>query len=301
VAFKVLKEALACGAKVWNGADFYGTPDANSLHLLNRYFTKFPEDADKVVLCVKSGMASLGKFEIAGSAQSLRKSVDACNKVLDGKKFIDLFACARVDPKVPVEDTIEALGQLVKEGKIGGIALSEVKAQTIRRAAKVHPIEMVEAEVSLWATDIFSNGVAEACAELGIVVVAHSPLGGGMLAGKFQKPEDLANDHHRFFPRFQGENFQKNLNLVKELQSLANAKGCTTPQLAVTWIKVQRKKPGMPFMVTIPGASSESRVRENCTEVELTDEDLKEIDSILHSFPVIGDRYPAAAKGLAEY
>lgn len=296
-----MKEALACGANVWNGADFYGTEEANSLHLLNRYFTKYPEDAAKVVLCIKSGVVNMATFEIDGSAQNMRKSVERCSKILDGKKTIDVFGPGRVDKNVPIEETVKALGQLVKEGKIGGIALSEVKADTIKRAAKVHKIDMVEAEVSLWATDIFSNGVADTCGELGIVVVSHTPLGAGMLTGKIQKVADLANDHHRFFPRFQGEAFDKNLELVNELQQLASAKGCTAAQLALTWIKSNSKKKGMPFFIPVPGARSEERVKENCTDAQLGQDELDKINAILDRFPISGDRYPAAAKGLAEY
>jgi pyridoxine 4-dehydrogenase len=114
VAFKVMKAALANGANVWNGSDFYGTPEANSLHLLNRYFTAYPEDAAKVVICIKSGLVSRAPFQLDGSAEGMRRMVDNCNKILDGKKKIDIFGCGRVDPNVPVEVTVEALGQLVK-------------------------------------------------------------------------------------------------------------------------------------------------------------------------------------------
>ena len=166
-AFKVLKGALAAGANLWNGADFYGTPTCNSLHLLNRYFTAYPEDAEKVVLCIKSGVADMKTFKMDSSPEAVRKFVANANKILEGKKKIDLFGCGRVDQNVPIEVTMKALEELVNEGKIGGIQLSEVKAETIRRAAKVTKIGMVEAEVSLWGTDIFETGVAETCAEIG--------------------------------------------------------------------------------------------------------------------------------------
>jgi len=297
-----MKTALECGANVWNGADFYGTPDANSLHLLNRYFTKYPEDAGRVVLCIKSGITNMATFEMDGSAEGVRKFVDNANTILDGKKCIDVFGCGRVDPTVPIETTVEALGQLVKEGKIGGIQLSEVRAETIRRAAKVHKIDMVEAEVSLWATEIFSNGVAEICAELGIVVVGHTPLGAGMLTGQIQKLDDmLAHDYHRHFPRFQGDNFQKNLDLIKQLKEIAVKKGCTAAQLALSWIKSHNGMPGMPAILPVAGARSESRVRENCQDIQLSKEELEEIYSILASFPVAGERYPAVAARLTEY
>jgi pyridoxine 4-dehydrogenase len=293
---------LACGANVWNGADFYGSETSNSLHLMNRYFTKYPEDAEKVVLCIKSGIASMATFKIDGSPEAMRKKVDDCNKILDGKKFIDVFGCARVDPEIPVEQTVLTLQELVKEGKIGGIQLSEVKADTIRRAAKAAKIDMVEAEVSLWATEIFSNGVAEACGELGIVVVGHTPLGAGMLTGEIQKLDDLSpDDFHRFFPRFQGNNFQNNLKLVCELKSYAATKGCTIAQVALSWIKSFNGKPGMPVILPIAGARSAQRVRENCNAIELDEADLAKINQLLVSFPIVGDRFPGAGAKLAEY
>ncbi len=302
VAFKVLKAALASGVNVWNGADFYGTPESNSLHLLNRYFTAYPEDAEKVVICIKSGVVNMHTFELDASPEGMRMMVDRCNQILDGKKKIDIFGPARVDPKIPIEATTKALGQLVIEGKIGGIQLTEVSAASIRRAAKVHKIEMVEAEISLWATDVLNNGVAEACGELGITLVAHTPLGAGMLTGKIQKVDDLNEKSHlRYFPRFLPENFDKNLELVHELEKLAKQKGCTTPQLALSWIKTQSRRPGMPFFVPVAGARSVERIKENCKDVQLTEEDLQAINGILESFPVAGTRFPEAASKFNEY
>jgi pyridoxine 4-dehydrogenase len=244
----------------------------------------------------------MANFKMDCSPDSMRRMVEQCNTILDGKKKIDIFGCARIDPEVPIEITVKALGELVDEGKIGGIQLSEVSADSIRRAAKVYKIDMVEAEVSLWATDIFTNGVAKTCGELGIAVVAHTPLGAGMLTGKIQKLEDMPKgDYHRFFPRFQPENFEKNMDLVREVQKLAKLKGCTTPQLALSWIKAQGMQPGMPLIVPVAGARSEDRIAENCKYVPLGDQDLKNISAILESFPVAGGRYPAAAAKLTEY
>lgn len=301
-AFKVLKTALAAGVNVWNGADFYGTPDNNSLHLMNRYFTAYPEDADKVVLMIKSGLVDMRTFSLDCSRAGLRGFVDNAMKILDGKKKIDIFGCARVDPNVPVEESMKALAELKDEGRIGGIQLTEVKADTIRRAASVAKIDMVEAEVSLWATDIFRNGVAETCAELGIPIIAHTPLGAGMLTGTIKSPADLTEgDHHRFFPRFHPDNLSKNRLLVTELEKLAASKGCTAAQLALSWVKAQSKKPGMPILVPVAGARSEARVVENVKDVDLTDHDLKQIDAILENFPVIGERFPPAGMKLNEY
>ncbi|OKL59505.1 hypothetical protein UA08_05149 [Talaromyces atroroseus] len=301
-AFKVLKAALTAGVTLWNAADFYGPPEATSLHLMNRYFTAYPEDADKVVLCVKSGVRQMSTFLMDCSAPALRDFVDNALKILDGKKKIDIFGCARVDPAVPVEESIRALAKLKMEGKIGGIQLSEVKADTIRRAAVVEKIDMVEAEISLWATDVFKNGVAEVCAELGIVLVAHSPLAGGMLTGKIKSLDDMSpNDHHRRFPRWHPENFAKNMLLVEALERFAEQKGCTMPQLALTWIKIQSGKPAMPYIVPIAGTKSEARLQDNLHGVDLTDEDLEELDAVLEKHPVVGARYPPGGAKLAEY
>ncbi|KAH8702327.1 putative aldo/keto reductase [Talaromyces proteolyticus] len=300
--FKVLKSALAAGVTLWNGADFYGTPDNNSLHLMNRYFAAYPEDADKVVLCIKSGLKSLGTFSMDCSPAGLRGFVDNALKILGGKKKLDIFGCARVDPAVPVEESIRALAEFKKEGKIGGIQLSEVRAETIRRAAAVEKIDMVEAEISLWATDVFENGVAEVCGELGIVLVAHTPLGGGMLTGQIKSLDDMpAHDYHRHFPRWQPENFAKNRLLVEELENFAKRKGCTTSQLALSWIKSQNQKQGMPYLVPIAGTKSEARLLENIRDLHLTDEDQKELNTVLEKYPVAGARYPPAGAKLAEY
>ena len=229
----------------------------------------------------------------------MRIMVDSCNKILDGKKKIDIFGCGRVDPEVPIEITTEVLGQLVMEGKIGGIQWTEVSAASIRRAAKVHKIDMVEAEVSLWATDVLTNGVAETCGELGIAIIAHTPLGAGMLTGKIQGPGDTGP--HGKSPRFQGENLQKNLELVNELRKVAERRGCTAAQLALSWVKSLSKRPGMPFIVPVAGARSEDRVAENCKDINLTEEDLKEIETVLANFPVLGGRFPAESGRFNEY
>lgn len=301
-AFRVLKAALAAGVNVWNGADFYGTPDSNSLHLMNRYFTAYPEDADKVVLSIKSGVVSMKTFTMDCSPAGLRGFVDNALKILDGKKKIDIFGCARVDPNVPVEESIKALAELKEEGKIGGIQLSEVKAETIRRAASVAKIDMLEAEVSLWATDVFRNGVAETCAELGIPIIAHTPLGAGMLTGTIKSPDDLAaHDHHRLFPRFQPDNLAKNRLLVDELEKIAAAKGCTPAQLALSWIKMQSRKPELPLFVPVAGARSEARVFENLKDVDLSDDDLAKIEILQEKYPTAGERFPPAAMKLNEY
>lgn len=179
-AIKCMETAFENGVNFWNGGEFYGPIERNSLHILNAYFTKHPEQADKVVISIKGG-AKPGVPIPDGTRENIRRSIDECLKILDGKKFLDIFECARVDPKVPIETSIAAIAEYVKAGKVGGISLSECSADSIRRAAKVHKIAAVEVEVSLWATEIFENGVAQACAELDIPIVAYSPLGRGFL------------------------------------------------------------------------------------------------------------------------
>lgn len=175
-----MRTALSEGAVAWNGGELYGSPERNSLHLLNEYFTKYPSDAEKVVLSIKGGLVP-GAMKPDGSREGIKRTMEETLRVLDGKKFLDLFECARVDPNTPIEDTVSYLAEYVKAGKLGGISLSEVGANTIRRAHKVHPISAVEVEVSLWETSAFENGVVETCGELGIPIVAYSPLGRGFL------------------------------------------------------------------------------------------------------------------------
>lgn len=151
------------------------------MHLLNEYFTKYPEDADKIVLSVKGGLGTGGDLRPNGTEENIKRSIDTCLKILDGKCKLDIFEMARVDPNVPVETSIAAIDKHVQAGKIRGIALSEVSEKTIRRAAKVAKISAVEVEFSLFSTDILTNGIAQACAELDIPVVAYSPMSRGML------------------------------------------------------------------------------------------------------------------------
>jgi pyridoxine 4-dehydrogenase len=203
---------------------------------------------------------------------------------------------------VPIEDTVDALAELVKEGKIGGTQLSEVSANTIRRAAKGGKDRYGGSGNQLVGDICLRDGVAETCAELGIPMVAYTPLGGGMLTGQIKSLADMpANDYHRFFPRFQPENFEMNLQLVIKLEEMAAKKLCTTAQLALSWIKAQSRRDGMPVIVPVAGARSEQRVLENVTDIPLSEEYMAEIKAILDKFAVAGDRYPPAAAKLTEY
>ncbi len=244
---ETLKAALNNGSNFWNGADFYGPPNSNSLQLLHHYFTKYPEDKEKVALCMK-GAFTFDPLGPDNSPASIRKSIDTCLHVLDDKVFIDVWEPARADPKVPIETTIETIAEYVKAGKIGGIGLSECNANTIRRAHAVHPISVVEVEMSLFTTDAYvqsqrsccmdqgtdfghqrlTNDVALTCAELGITLLAYAPLSHGFLTGQIKKFEDFPeNDMRRAIPRFQPDVFYQNMKLVDEVRKVAERKGCT--------------------------------------------------------------------------
>ncbi|TAQ85514.1 Pyridoxine 4-dehydrogenase [Chlorociboria aeruginascens] len=288
-ATEVLKAALDRGANFWNAAQFYGPPNANSLQLLNHYFTAYPEDSKKIVLSMKGAFGAHGPDCTPAGIQS---SIENCLEVLDGKVFIDIFAPARVDPEVPIEDTIKTLAEYVTAGKIGGIGLSEVNATTIRRAHAVHPIASVEVEMSLFSTDPLTDGIAKACAELNIPLVAYSPLSRGFLSGQIHGLDDIPeNDSRRRFPRFQPDVFDLNLKLVSEVEKLAKKKNVTVPQIAIGWVLAQGKAAGAPVVIPIPGSTTVSRVHENLTQVTLTSDDLEEIAQILSKFEVHGDRY----------
>ena len=284
-----MKTALNNGASFWNGAEFYGPPTANSLQLLNHYFTQHPEDKDTVVLSIKGCLGASGPD---CSRDGVKKSVDNCLNILQDKKFIDVFKCARVDPKVPIEESIAAIAEYVRAGKIGGIGLSEVNASTIRKAHAVYPISAVEVEFSLFSTDLKTNGVGAVCAELGIPIIAYSPLSRGFLTGQVRSRNDIPDgDFRKLLPRFQEDVFGENLKLVDEIGRMAKKKGVTPPQIAIAWVRAQSHKPGLPTIVPIPGATKPPRVVENLARIQLNDTDLAEIDEILNRIPVTGDRY----------
>jgi pyridoxine 4-dehydrogenase len=293
--------ALTHGANFWNGGEIYGTPTYNSLHLLSAYFTAHPSHAAQVVLSIKGGCLP-GTLQPAGTRANIRRSVDECVRLLSGRKKIDIFESARVDPAVPIEETVGYLAELVAEGKIGGIGLSEVSAATIRRAAKVHVIAAVEVEVSLWTADVLTNGVGRACAELGIPIVAYSPLSRGALTGEIiRRNADLPEgDLRRMLPRFQDDVLERNNKLVEEVEALAARKGVSKTQVALAWVRQLsgrkvKDEDGEEWtvgtVIPIPGATTPERVKENCTVVELTEQEMVELGEILERNPVQGDRY----------
>ena len=292
-AFAAMKAALDAGANLWNGGEIYGTPKANSLQLLNRYFTKYPEDAEKVVLSIKGGYIP-GEFHrgAVGTKENVKRSIEECLKVLDGKKFLDVWEPARQDKNTPSEVTMGAAAEFVKAGKLGGIGLSEVTAEQIKKNAALHPIAAVEVEASLHCSDIFSNGVAATCAELHIPIVAYSPLGRGLLTGQMTKPEDLdPKDIRHRLPRFQRGNMEKNSGFTNEIQKLASAKGCTPAQVAIAWVRASSERGGFGAIIPIPGSTTVQRAEENCKVVDLTGQEFEELESIRKSYAVAGSRY----------
>lgn len=291
-AFSAMRASLAAGCNAWNGGEFYGPPERNSLWLLKKYYEKYPEDAEKVVLSIKG--AAKPDLSPDGSPEGVRRSVETCLEQMGGTGKIDLFECARKDPDVPLETTLKALQELIQEGKIGGIALSEVSAETIQQGVKVAKIAAVEVELSLWATEPLTNGIAKVCKENDIPIIAYSPIGRGFLTGQIKSPDDIPEgDFRRFLPRFQPENFEANMKLVKQLEQLAGKKKCTPAQLAIGWVLALSKRPEMPTIIPIPGATTAERVEENSAAVELSEQEMKEIDGILEGFEAKGDRYHA--------
>ncbi|PTD10060.1 Pyridoxal reductase [Fusarium culmorum] len=293
VTFAAIRTALDAGCNWLNGGEFYGPPDANSLALIRRYLEKYPEDADRIVLTIKGGLGP--NYVPVGSKENIRRSIDDCIKTLGPAGRIASFEIGRKDPNADYEnDTLATIDEYVKDGKIDGISCSEINANTLRSAAKRFKITAVELELSLFTTEPLTNGLIEACGELGIAVLAYSPLGRGLLGGQIKSAKDLPEDDPRakMHPRWRGDNLAKNIGLVNNVEALAKKKGCTVSQIAINWLLSLSRRPGMPKIVPIPGSSKPDRIRENATIVNLTDEDLHDIDNLLASFTPAGERYP---------
>ncbi len=247
---------------------------------------------DKVVLATKFGIVRTGDPHfrgINGKAAYVRSACEASLKRLSTDR-IDVYYQHRVDPATPIEETVGAMAQLVKEGKVRHLGLSEASAATLARASAIHPIAAVQTEYSLWTRDP-QDQVLPACRELGIGFVAYSPLGRGFLTGHFKRFEDLApDDYRRHSPRFQGENFQKNLDLVGRIEQLAAEKNCTATQLAIAWVLAQGKD-----VVPIPGTKRRKYLEENlkALDVRLDESDLRRIEEVAPRGAAAGDRYPA--------
>lgn len=292
-AFPAMKAAVENGATIWSSSSIYGMPPdppTAGLSLLRRYFEKYPEDAPKVTLFIRACYDPF-TFSPKTTRDGVRASWEECNQFLGGIKEIDVFGPARMDQNIPVEETISALKELKDEGKIGAIGLSEVRAETIRRASAVCPIKFAEIEFSLWSTEILDNGVAAAAKECNVTLLSYAPLGYGFLTGQIKKIEDIPKgDSRHMFGRFHPENFSKNLELVDKINDFAKRKGVTPAQLALAWIRAYSNTGNCGTIIPIPGATAATRVNENCKLVVISEQEKEDLDGILKSFEVVGHR-----------
>jgi aryl-alcohol dehydrogenase-like predicted oxidoreductase len=285
-SLRVLHRYLQLGGNFLDTAEIYG-PYTNE-ELLGRFLREVPRDS--VVIATKFGFRinPNGVRGVDSSPENVRRACDASLKRL-GIETIDLFYQHRVDPKVPIEDTVCAMAGLVSAGKVRALGLSEAGPETLRRAAKVHPIAALQSEYSLWSRDVETNGVLATCRELGIAFVPYSPLGRGFLTGAIQKLEDLdASDWRRTNPRFGEKALQANLKLAETVKELAGKKGSTPAQLALAWVLAQGKD-----LIPIPGTKRVRYLEDNmgALSVKLTESDLKEIGARLAQIEVVGERY----------
>jgi aryl-alcohol dehydrogenase-like predicted oxidoreductase len=281
-----IHRALELGVNFLDTADIYGPYKNEEL-----VGGAIKGRRDQVVLATKFGIVRDPKDPTArgvnGKPNYVRQSCEASLRRL-GVETIDLYYQHRVDPNTPIEETVGAMAQLVKEGKVRYLGLSEASPQTLRRAMKVHTITALQTEYSLWSRDP-ENEILPTCRELGIGFVAYSPLGRGFLTGQFQHFEDLpAEDYRRNTPRFQGENFQKNLDLVRRVEEVAKEKRCKPSQLALAWVLAQGND-----IVPIPGTKRRKYLEENvgALGVRLTEEDLQRINDAFPTGAAAGSRY----------
>ena len=281
----LLHHALDSGMNFFDTADMYG-PWTNE-KLLG---AALRDRRDEAVIATKFGVMrdeNRGFLGLNGKPEYVRESCDASLERL-GIDTIDLYYQHRVDPNTPIEETVGAMAELVKAGKVRFLGLSEATPEEIRRAHAVHPITALQTEYSLWSRDPEAE-LLGTCKELGISFVAYSPLGRGFLTGAIKSPEDFApDDYRRTSPRFKGENFQKNLDLVEEVRSIAAKKGVTPAQLALAWLLHQGE-----HIATIPGTTKRHRFDENqaANNVSLTAEELASLDEKLPVGAAVGGRY----------
>jgi aryl-alcohol dehydrogenase-like predicted oxidoreductase len=275
------------------GINFLDTADAYGPHKNEELVGKaIKGKRDKVVLATKFGIvrdpANPNVRGVSGKPDYVRKSCEASLRRL-GVETIDLYYQHRVDPNTPIEETVGAMAELVKAGKVRYLGLSEASIPTIRRAVKVHSITALQTEYSLWTRDP-EREILAACRELGIGFVAYSPLGRGFLTGQFRKFDDLpADDYRRNSPRFQGDNFQKNLDLVQRVEEVAREKECTASQLALAWVLAQGDD-----IVPIPGTKRRKYLEDNvaAAAIALTKEDLRQMEAVFPADAAAGGRYP---------
>jgi aryl-alcohol dehydrogenase-like predicted oxidoreductase len=288
-SIKTIHRAFELGITFLDTADMYG-PYKNEV-LVGKAIKGY---RDKVTLATKFGIirdpANPAKRGVNGKPEYVKASCEGSLKRLE-IEVIDLYYLHRKDPDTPIEDTVGAMADLVQEGKIKSIGLSEVSAETLRRAHAVHPITALQTEYSLWSREP-EDEILETCRQLGIAFVAYSPLGRGFLTGQVKKFEDFAaDDYRRHSPRFQGDNFTKNLELVSKMQTLAARKNCTASQLALAWVLAQGD-----HIFPIPGTKRIQYLEENvgALQVSLGKEELEEIDAIAPKGVASGNRYPEA-------
>jgi aryl-alcohol dehydrogenase-like predicted oxidoreductase len=285
-AIAVIQEALSRGLSFLDTADVYG-PHTNEILVGKALAGRRSE----VFLATKFGIqrdpTNPKARGISGKPDYVQSSCEGSLKRLNVER-IDLYYQHRVDRSTPIEETVGAMSELVKAGKIGAIGLSEPSAATIRKAHKVHPITAVQSEYSLWSREP-EDGVLQTCDELGIGFVPYSPLGRGFLTGRYRSIEDLdAKDYRRYSPRFQGENFAKNLATVDKVQEIAKEKHCTPAQLALAWLLAQGS-----HIVPIPGTTNVTRLKENlaAADIMLSAADLQRIAAVAPSGVASGERY----------
>ncbi len=287
-SIKTIHRALEIGVNFLDTADMYGYGDNEEL-VCKAIKGKRDEFVIATKFAIERDRNNPNVRGINGKPEYVKSACEASLKRL-GIETIDLYYQHRVDPNTPIEETVLAMSELVKEGKVRYLGLSEASAETLRRASKVHPITALQSEYSLWTRDPEDNDVLAACRELGIGFVPYSPLGRGFLSGSFTKFEDIPeNDYRRHSPRFQGENFDKNLELVKKVEEIAAEKGVTASQLALAWVLAQGDD-----IVPIPGTKRRKYLEENAesVNVELSENDLKQIEEVFPKDAVSGLRYP---------
>jgi len=286
-SISTIHRSLELGINFLDTADVYGYGDNEIL-----VGQAIRDRRDKVFLATKFAIvrdrANPQVRGVSGKPEYVRACCEASLKRL-AVETIDLYYQHRVDPQTPIEETVGAMAQLVREGKVRFLGLSEASPATIRRAHAVHPISALQTEYSLWTRDP-EDGVLQTTRELGIAFVAYSPLGRGFLTGQVKRFEDLAaDDYRRISPRFQGENFQKNLDLVARVEQLAAEKKCTPGQLALAWLLAQGED-----IIPIPGTKRRKYLEENASalDVSLTQDDLRRIEEVAPKGVAFGQRYP---------
>jgi len=284
-AIATIHRALELGIDFLDTADMYGS-GANE-QLVGK---AIHDRRENVVLATKFGNVRNddGTREVRGDAEYVRQACEASLRRL-GLDHVDLYYQHRVDRRVPIEETVGAMAELVAEGKVRYLGLSEASPETVRRAHAVHPISALQSEYSLWTRDP-EDGPLQTCRELGIGFVAYSPLGRGFLTGQIRSPEDFGDDDFRGrLPRFQGENFERNLDLVKQVEDLAEEKGRTPGQIALAWVLSRGDD-----VVPIPGTKRRRYLEENAeaVDVELGGEELERLEQVFPQGAAAGDRYP---------